>query len=104
VTTDVMYCGFLCRINDAVNCGAYCLRKEICKIIRAMCRDAHSFKIERGKKHSKIRNLVTLDWIPIPSTPSDYRSLRNFKACLERLMRTGEGFVFQKTGRLPVVY
>lgn len=60
-----------------------------------------SLIVEGGSRHCKVRNIVSRDWIPIPGTPSDWRSLRNFRHALRRLASRGEGFIYAKTGHLP---
>ena len=56
--------------------------------------------IENGSKHAKIRHKVTKDWIAVAGSPSDHRSLKNFKANLKNLVTYGKGTIYQKTGRL----
>lgn len=57
--------------------------------------------LEDGGKHAKLRNLTSNDWIPIAGSSSDGRAVKNFEAALRRLVMSGQGFVFAKTGHLP---
>lgn len=58
--------------------------------------------IEDGSKHLKIRNLLTLDWIPVAGSPSDCRSIKNFEGDLCNLINYGKGLIYAKTGRFPI--
>ena len=46
--------------------------------------DAHLVEIVNGKKHAKVVRLTDGFKFSIPSTPSDHRTLLNFKAQLRR--------------------
>jgi len=58
-------------------------------------------KLEDGKKHAKLVNQRTGDFIPLAGSSSDHRAAKNAKAAARRLAETGCGFIFAKTGRQP---
>ncbi len=45
----------------------------------------------KGKHQFRAINMNTFDFITIPSSPSDRRSIRNFRASARRLASTGRG-------------
>jgi hypothetical protein len=53
-------------------------------------------KWERGGRHGRLRSERTLDFIPVPVSPSDYRATRNLRAQLRRLGERGEGLIAAK--------
>lgn len=55
--------------------------------------------IESGKKHARLVNRRTGDFVPLPGSSSDHRAARNAKAAASRLSKTGCGFIFAKKGR-----
>lgn len=55
--------------------------------------------LENGKKHARLVNRRTGDFVPLAGSSSDYRAARNAKAAARRLSKTGCGFIFAKTGR-----
>lgn len=59
--------------------------------------------VENGSKHVKVRNLLTLDWIPVAGSPSDYRAKRKFQNDLKNLVENGRGLIYAKTGHLPIL-
>ncbi len=59
---------------------------------------------EDGTKHARVRNTQSGDWLPVAGSSGDRRSARNFEAGLRRLAKTGHGFIFCKTGRLPSIH
>jgi hypothetical protein len=59
--------------------------------------------LEAGAKHARIRNLQSGDWLPVSGSSGDHRSAKNFEASLSRLAFSGQGFIFSKTGHLPVI-
>ena len=61
-------------------------------------------EVRDGRKHAKLVNLLTQDWIPIAGTPSDFRSRTNFRVAVRRLAEKGEGVIYAKTGRLPTIH
>ena len=58
--------------------------------------------LEKGERHTKVRNPSSLDFLPLSGSPSDHRAFNNFAADLRRLVERGEGFIHRKTGRLPL--
>lgn len=58
---------------------------------------------EQGGKHARVRNTQSNDWLPVSGSSSDWRAVRNFEAGLRRLVSTGQGFIYSKTGHLPTV-
>lgn len=56
--------------------------------------------LEDGKKHARVRNTISNDWLPIPGSSSDRRALKNFQVDLHRLISNGHGFIYAKTGRV----
>lgn len=55
--------------------------------------------LEKGKKHARLVNRRTGDFMPLAGSSSDHRAARNAKAAARRLSETGRGFIFAKTGR-----
>ena len=55
-------------------------------------------ELEYGGKHLKARHPVTRDYVTIPGTPSDYRSCKNLRSQLQKLIATGKGFIASKKG------
>lgn len=56
-----------------------------------------------GCKHGwRVENPHSGDFLPISGSPSDFRSLNNFRAALRRLALTGAGLIASRTGRQPV--
>lgn len=53
-------------------------------------------KLERGGRHRRLRNERTLDFIPVPFTPSDFRATKNLRAQIRRLAEHGEGLIAAK--------
>lgn len=51
---------------------------------------------ERGGRHGRLRNRQTLDFIPVPFSPSDHRATRNLRAQLRRLGEHGTGLIAAK--------
>lgn len=60
--------------------------------------------LEDGVRHSKVRNIRSQDFLALSGSPSDHRSVRNFRSDLRRLIQNGEGFIFRKTGHLPKMH
>ena len=52
-------------------------------------------------RHHQLRavNPVTRDWLTIPTSPSDHRSLDNFRSRARRLAKTGLGQIARCTTR-----
>ena len=76
---------------------------EIQKIIAPYLRTG-ILTLEDGARHAKIRNAQSQDFLALAGTPSDHRSVRNFRSDLRRLIKNGEGFIFHKTGHLPQMH
>jgi hypothetical protein len=72
------------------------------KLLRKTITSSGIISLEDGAKHAKVRHLVTSDWIPVAGSPSDHRTTKNFEAALHRLVTYGQGFVYAKTGHLPI--
>lgn len=72
------------------------------KILRPLLRSHPDLAIETGTKHSKLRNIQSGDWLPLAGSPSDHRAIKNFKAALNRLIESGQGFIYAKNGNLPM--
>ncbi len=53
----------------------------------------------RGKHQLRAKNTDTLDFITIPTSPSDFRAIRNFKTAARRLASSGFGNVAAHGGR-----
>ncbi|MDQ7014807.1 MAG: hypothetical protein Q9N68_00320 [Gammaproteobacteria bacterium] len=77
------------------------LKKCLVGLLKAKGFSPTCVVLESGKKHPKVRNTESGDWIPMPKTPSDYRSMDNFKASLSRLVNSGQGVIFARKGCLP---
>lgn len=60
-------------------------------------------KLEDGKRHARLVNQYTGDFIPLSGSSSDHRAALNAKAAARRLAETGRGLIFAKTGHLPTV-
>lgn len=73
---------------------------EIQKLIAPYLRTA-VLVLEEGARHAKIRNARSQDFLALASTPSDHRTVSNFRSALRHLIENGEGFIFGKTGHLP---
>jgi hypothetical protein len=56
-------------------------------------------KWERGGCHGRLRSERSLDFVPIPFSPSDFRATRNLRAQLRRLGERGEGLIAAKRSR-----
>lgn len=76
--------------------------RDIRELLKKTIANSKMLRLEDGTKHAKVRHLVTRDWIPVAGSPSDHRTSKNFEASLRRLVTYGEGFVYAKTGHLPV--
>ena len=76
--------------------------RDVRELLKKTIANSAVLHLEDGAKHAKVRNLVTRDWIPVAGSPSDHRTIKNFKTSLRRLLTHGEGFVHAKTGHLPV--
>lgn len=74
---------------------------KIWQWLRGFLADNPHLCLEEGKRHTKIRNRVSEDWLPISGSVGDYRSVKNFQAALRKLAETGHGFIFSKTGHSP---
>ena len=61
-------------------------------------------KLEDGKRHARLVNQHTGDFVPRAGSPSDHRAARNAKAAARRLAETGCGLIFAKTGHLPTAH
>lgn len=55
-------------------------------------------KLVCGKRHDKVVNIKTMDWIIISNSPSDWRGVLNFKCALKKLALRGEGVIYAKHG------
>ena len=53
-------------------------------------------KWEQGGRHGRLRNQRTQDFIPVATTPSDVRAVKNLRAQLRRLGERGEGLIAAK--------
>jgi hypothetical protein len=73
------------------------------KLLEKTIASSEIIRLEDGAKHAKVRHLATGDWIPVAGSPSDHRTMKNFEAALRRLVSYGHGFVYARTGHLPVV-
>lgn len=71
------------------------------KFLKREIANSAVLRMEDGKKHSRVRNLISGDWIPVSGSPSDHRTMKNFAASLHRLAVFGQGLVYAKTGHLP---
>ncbi len=78
------------------------LTSDIRKLIKPYLKTGR-LVLEHGKRHVKIRNPVSGDWVPLPGTPGDWRALTNLKGDLRRLAERGEGLIYAKTGHLPAL-
>lgn len=53
---------------------------------------------EPGRHHGRLRSERSQDFVPIPSSPSDFRAIRNLRAQLRRLAEHGHGLIAAKRG------
>lgn len=67
--------------------------------VRAVLSEFPALRIESGTRHPKVRHPNTLDWVPVPVSPSGSRWLKNLRSQLRRLDSTGHGFIFAKGGK-----
>ncbi|MCH9852718.1 MAG: hypothetical protein K0U45_04360 [Alphaproteobacteria bacterium] len=65
----------------------YSNNKEINEFIHALLKNKQA-EFCKGKKHDKLK--IGNHKIPIPKTPSDYRSVKNFIGDVNRLIKTME--------------
>lgn len=55
----------------------YCSNKEINQLIRQLVR--HGWRFRRGSKHGRLTHPAGWPTITVVKTPSDHRSLHNFR-------------------------
>lgn len=76
--------------------------KQMQKVISKYLPGVPFLVLEEGVKHTRIRNLRSNDWLPVSGSSSDHRAVKNFESSLRCLANSGQGFIFSKTGHLPV--
>lgn len=64
----------------------YCSRKEMNQLIRQLVRQGWSF--HRGGKHGRITHPGGWPTVTVAKSPSDYRSLDNFRRDLRKAIRS----------------
>lgn len=69
---------------------------DIRAIVSHSLRQYPWLKWERGGRHGRLRCERTLDFIPVPFSPSDCRAPQNLRAQLRRLGEHGEGLIASK--------
>jgi hypothetical protein len=62
----------------------YCSNKDIDKLIRVLIRQGWDFR--RGGKHGRLAPPSGQPTMTVAKTPSDYRSLQNFRRDLRKAM------------------
>ena len=53
----------------------------------------------KGKHQLRAKNIYTNDFIPIPTSSSDFRAIRNFRTSARRLASSGFGNIAARGGR-----
>lgn len=64
----------------------YCSNKDIDQLIRKLVRTGWSF--QRGRKHGRLTHPTGISTLTIANSPSDYRSLQNFRRDLRNVVIT----------------
>ena len=57
--------------------------REIDRLVRSLVRSGWTFR--RGGKHGRVKSPDGMTSVTVPSTPSDWRSSRNFERDLRRI-------------------
>lgn len=71
--------------------------KDIYALVKKALSKYHNLTIEKGRKHCKIRNLRSMDFLVVPGSPSDHRGLRNLTKALDALGIQGHGLIYSRT-------
>lgn len=72
------------------------INPDVRAVVSQTLRQYPWLKWERGGRHGRLRNERTLDFIPVPATPSDFRAAKNLRAQARRLAERGEGLIAAK--------
>lgn len=59
-------------------------------------------KLEDGRRHARLVNLRTGDFIPLAGSSSDHRAPKNTKAAARRLAETGCGLIFARSRKISL--
>lgn len=73
---------------------------DIRKLVKAFLKKFNWLYIEPGKRHYRVCSRQTQDFIPIPSSPSDYRAVTALRVQLKRLADTGHGLIYARGNTL----
>ena len=73
--------------------------RDVRAVVNRALEDYPYLVLERGKRHGKLRNRLTQDFVPVPFSPSDHRATRNLRAQLRRLGEHGQGFIAARQNR-----
>lgn len=69
---------------------------DVRAVVNRALKDYPCLSFERGKRHGKLRNQHTGDFVPVPFSPSDHRAPRNLRSQVRRLAEHGNGLIAAK--------
>jgi hypothetical protein len=69
---------------------------DVRAVVNRALKDYPYLSFERGKRHGKLRNRHTRDFVPVPFSPSDHRAPRNLRSQVHRLAKHGNGLIAAK--------
>ncbi len=77
----------------------YSKNSDISSVLKKSLRQYDWLYPEPGSKHARVRSHRSRDYVTIPFSPSDWRSVRGFEAQIRRFAERSQGTIFARTGK-----